>query len=142
MKYSVRSWLMIGTLALCGSFSIADAIAETTRPAVIKYSVYGGEELVRVAQDWNATFPSSVAKGATQTGSFPMYNTYSQYSTNVTYQNNAGERCKFTAGYVLNNTGPVFSSSAEKLTSGAYCSISIYPRYSKPYEFTMDISMF
>ncbi|GKW22839.1 hypothetical protein R0L47_04885 [Pectobacterium polonicum] len=142
MKNHLRFWLLGWVLVLPAMVVVADATAATTRKAEIKYSVYGGEALTKVAQEWNATFPDFVGKGGTQNGSFPMYNAYSQYSTSVTYRNTSGEICKFTAGYVLNSTGPTFSSSAEKITPNAYCSISIYPRYSQPYEFTMNISMY
>ncbi|MGI8464724.1 hypothetical protein [Pectobacterium punjabense] len=141
MKNNLRFGLLAGVIALSGTFIAVEATAATTRKAEIRYSVYGEETLTKVDQNWNATFPDVVLKGATQSGSFPMYNAYSQYSTNVTYQNTSGEKCKFTAGYVLQNNGPVFSSSAEKLTPNAYCYISIYPRYSQPYDFTMSISV-
>ena len=75
-------------------------------------------------------------------GSFLMSNQYSRYSTSVIYSADDGkQRCRFNAGYVLNSTGPTFTSSVDKLIPGSNCSIMLAgQKYTAPYDFTVYIS--
>ncbi|WP_152494867.1 hypothetical protein [Dickeya zeae] len=110
-------------------------------PGTVNYDIYSSTTLTKVGGA--SEFPGIVEPQVTKRGNFKMYNEFSGFETSVTYQDQKGQRCTFTAGYKLNNIGPVYSSSVQKSPSNANCSISLYgEKYGKPYRFTMSMNMY
>ncbi|MEL0579009.1 hypothetical protein [Pectobacterium punjabense] len=107
----------------------------------VEYDIYGSTSLKKVGGA--SEFLYRVPASATQRGTFSMYNEYSGFETSVTYEDEKGQRCTFTAEYKLNSIGPVYSSSVQKSPSNANCSINLYgKKYGKPYGFTMSMNMY
>lgn len=101
--------LLIFTLLIV-SDSVMAAAAGT-----VNYSLYAPQVLNKVAGDSEYIDKYTIPKQI-ERHSFTMSNQYSSYTTTVTYESfDKSQRCRFTAGYILKNGGPVYSSKVEKL---------------------------